>query len=210
MPVRVLASVLLILLVAVSGHAQVTVIGHLSSGPDAVTIDSAQFVYGGQDTWFMTPGWHAEPASTDTFEFPLFAGFPTRVQLSADIGGRRVFQVFKDIAHQTWYQFEPPYELTKAMFDDLSGIEEVKPGPVRAHLVVSPNLVRDVATISTSGTGCLEIVDAVGNTVRSLPAAATVRWSADDNRGKPLPEGIYFCRLTVGQTATVRKLTLAR
>jgi len=56
----------------------------------------------------------------------------------------------------------------------------------------------------------LELVDAAGNTVRTFPAAASVRWAADDDAGRALPEGIYFCRLTAGQTAIVHKLILAR
>jgi len=53
-------------------------------------------------------------------------------------------------------------------------------------------------------------VDAAGNAVRTIPAAATVRWAADDDAGRALPAGVYFCRLTAGPTATVRKLTLTR
>jgi hypothetical protein len=37
-----------------------------------------------------------------------------------------------------------------------------------------------------------------------------VRWAADNAAGRALPEGIYFCRLTAGQTAIVRKLIISR
>lgn len=211
MSLKLLAPVLIVLaLLPVTGYAEVTVVGYLAAGPDAVTIDSAELIFGGQDTWFVTPGWHAEPASTDTFMFPPSAGFPTQIQLSADFGGKQFLQTFKQPEHLTWYQFETPYELTKAMFDDLSGVEETRPAPARPFLLVSPNVVHDAAVIRTSGTGYVEVVDAAGNTVRSLPAATTVRWAADDDNGRSLPEGIYFCRLSSGNTTIVHKLLLIR
>ena len=211
MSLKLFTPVLLVLtLLSVTGHAQVVVVGYLTAGPDPVTIDSARFQYSPEDTWFLTPGWHSEPLTTDTFEFPLFAGFPTTIWLAADFSGKPVIQKLTQPVRQEWYAFDPPYEATRAMFDDPTGIAEARGIPVRPYLAVSPNVIRDAAVIRTSGTGYLEIVDAAGNTVRTLPAATTVRWTMDDNNGRVLPEGIYFCRLTAGRTAIVRKLILSR
>jgi len=208
---KLFVSVLLVLaLLPAAGSGQVTVVGFLSTGPDPVTIDSACLQYGSDSTWFATPGWHAEPTATDTYQFAPYAGFPTRIQLAADFSGTKTLQILKSPAHLTWYPFDPPRDLTKAMFDDLSGIEDGRRGPARLFLSVSPNVVHDAAVIRTSGTGCLEIVDAAGNTVRNLPAAATVRWMADDDNGRALPEGVYFCRLTADRTAVVNKLIISR
>jgi len=209
MSVKLLTPILFVLaLLPVTGRAQVAVVGYLKAGSDPVTVDSAYFEYGGDSAWFVTSGWHAEPTTTDTFQFPSFAGFPTNIQLAADFSGKKVLQVFKQPNHLTWYPFDPPYDLTKAMFDDQSCIEEARHDRARPYLAVSPNVVRDAAVIRTSGTGFLEVVDAAGNTVRTLPAPAAVRWAMDDDNGRVLPEGIYFCRLTAGRTAIVRKLIL--
>ena len=211
MSIKLLTSVLFILaLLPVTGRAQLVVTGYLKAANDPVTVDSARFQYSPEDTWFLTPGWHSEPLTTDTFQFPSFAGFPTTVWLAADFSGKPVIQKISQPVRLEWYAFDPPYDATRAMFDDLTGIEEGPHIPARPYLAVSPNVVRDAAVIRTSGTGYLEIVDAAGNTVRTLPAAATVRWAMDDDNGRILPEGIYFCRLTAGQTAIVRKLIFSR
>jgi hypothetical protein len=209
--VKLLTPVLLVLaLLPVTGRAQLVVVSQLKAGPDPVTIDSAYFKYSPEDTWFLTPGWHSEPRQTDTFQFPPFAGFPTNIRLAADFSGTKVIQDFPAPVRLEWYTFSPPYEETKVMFDDLSGIEEGRYIPARLRLTVSPSVVRGAAVIRASGTGYLKVVDAAGNAVRTLPAAATVRWAADDDDGRRLPDGVYFCRLTAGQTAIVRKLILTR
>jgi hypothetical protein len=195
---------------AAPASGQIVITGFLKTGAEPVEIDSAYFQYGTQDTWFTTPDWHCDPMASDTFVFPPFANFPSDVKLAAKFNGQPLVQDFPSPSRAVWYPFWDPHDGTQAMFDAPDGIEEDRRNPTGPYLVVNPSVVSDAAVILTAGTGCLELVDAAGNTVRTIRAAARVRWTADDDGGRALPGGIYFCRLTTGQTTTVRKLILAR
>jgi len=205
-----LAAVLVLLGTTRVASGQVVVAGYLRTGIEPVEIDSAYLEYLSDSTWFSTAGWECDTMETDTFVFPPFASFPTDVKLAAKFNGLPVVLDFPNPSSRVWLLFPDPHDQTQVMFDVQTGIEESRDNPAGLRLAVSPNVIRDAAVIRTSGTGCLEIVDAAGNTVRTFPASATVRWTADDAAGRALPEGIYFCRLTAGRTAIVRKLILAR
>ena len=202
----------LLLLAAMQPAAAQTVVvtGYLDTAVEPVDIDSAYFAYGSQNTWFLTAGWHANPEQTILFEFPPFADFPDTVWLAARFNGVPVIREIYGPERRTWYQFAPPHDQTRVMFDATSGVEENKHAPGAAYLAVLPSVVRDAAVIRSSGDGFLELVDATGNTVLSLPAAATLHWAGKDNSGRRLPEGVYFCRLVRGQQSLVRRVILAR
>jgi hypothetical protein len=202
--------VLLLLAVMQSAAAQIVATGYLETAIEPVDIDSAYFAYGGQDTWFPTTGWHANPEQTVQFEFPPFAGFPDTVRLAARFSGVPVTKEIDGPNRQAWYQFDPPHDQTHVMFDAPAGIEEGRHDPAVPYLTVSPSLVRDAAVIRSSGGGLLELVDAAGNAVRTLRAAAMVRWAGEDDSGRRLPEGVYFCRLVRGDRSFVRKVILTR
>jgi hypothetical protein len=205
-----LAAILVLLGMAAPVSGQVVITGYLQTGIEKVEIDSAYLKCPSESTWFLTAGWECDTMATDTFVFPPFSAFPAEVTLAAKFNGISVLLDFLSLQRQVWSRFPDPHDQTQVMFDAPTGIEEGRHNPSGLYLAVSPSLVRDAAVIQTSGTGFLELVDAAGNTVRTFPAAATVRWAADDATGRALPEGIYFCRLTAGQTAIVRKLILAR
>ena len=200
----------LFLLGMVAPAAGLVITGYLRTGAEPVGIDSAYFASGSTHAWFPTSGWHCDTMATDTFVFPWFASFPDTARLAAEFNGQPLVQDFLSPSRAVWYPFWDPHDQTQAMFDAPTGIEEGRRNPTGPYLVVSPSVVRNAAVILTSGTGCVELADAAGNTVRTFPAAARVRWAADDAAGRALPEGIYFCRLTAGRTAIVRKLILAR
>ena len=205
-----LAAILILLGMVRSASGNIVITGYLKTAAEPVVIDSAYFANGNQSAWFPTTGWHCDTMATDTFVFPPLVNFPDTVRLVAKFNGARLLQEFDSPVRQVWNRFPDPHDQTQAMFDAPTGIEEGRHNPAGLHLAVSPSVVRHAAVILTSGTGCVEIVDAAGNAVRTFPAAATVRWAADDDAGRALPEGIYFCRLTAGRTAIVRKLVLTR
>lgn len=83
------------------------------------------------------------------------------------------------------------------------------------RIAVFPNPVAGAARIAFSvpagaaGTATLAVFAADGRRVRTLaaggPGAREVRWAGDDDRGRPLPAGIYWVRLAAaGRVATCR------
>jgi hypothetical protein len=210
MAARLLMPMLLLLAVMPPAAAQVVVTGSLETAIEPVDVDSAFFAFGGQDTWFLTTGWHANPEQTIQFAFPPFAGFPDTIRLAARFSGTPVTKEIDGPSRQTWYRFDAPHDQTRVMFESPSAVGEGSRGPAFPYLTVSPSLVRDAAVIRSSGGGLLELADAAGNTVRTLPAAAVVLWPGEDDSGRRLPEGVYFCRLVRGEQSLVRKVILAR
>jgi len=205
-----LVAILILLGMAATASGQVVITGYLQTGAEPVEVDSVYLKCPSESTWFLTADWHCDTMATDTFVFPPFSAFPAEVTLAAKFNGVPLLLDFLSLERQVWSRFPDPHDQTQVMFDAPTGVEEGRHNPTGLRLTVSPSVVRNAAVILTSGTGCLEIVDAAGNAVRTFPASATVRWAADDATGRALPEGIYFCRLTAGQTAIVRKLILAR
>jgi hypothetical protein len=62
----------------------------------------------------------------------------------------------------------------------------------------------------------LDVFDAAGRRVRSMNLAdapagwRTVSLAGDDDRGRPLASGVYFCRVTAGGETATRKIVIAR
>lgn len=67
-----------------------------------------------------------------------------------------------------------------------------------------------------TGTVSLTILDVRGRQVRRLareqlvPGEHTISWEGRDDRGREVPDGVYFCRLVVGGTSATRKLLRLR
>jgi len=96
-------------------------------------------------------------------------------------------------------------------------IEESK--PVVERLAVSPSVVTGQMAVRLQPVGTarpvVEIHDAVGNVVRSLDCtagtsgAATATWNREDDHGRLVPEGVYFCRYAGADVIAVRKVLVA-
>jgi flagellar hook assembly protein FlgD len=62
----------------------------------------------------------------------------------------------------------------------------------------------------------VHVLDASGRVVRDLftghQSAGTYEmgWNTDDNSGQPVPNGVYFARITVGGETQVREVTVLR
>ncbi|MGQ9730767.1 MAG: right-handed parallel beta-helix repeat-containing protein [Candidatus Zipacnadales bacterium] len=84
------------------------------------------------------------------------------------------------------------------------GLLEVYPNPSRGRSTI-------LYTVSTPGLAELKVFDVRGRQVAQLasePVAAGT-WSVIWDSGR-LPAGVYFCRLTMGQTCAVREVLLLR
>jgi hypothetical protein len=83
-----------------------------------------------------------------------------------------------------------------------------------------PNPARSQVRISyapaAGGTADISVYDVNGRLVRSFgsgsagPAPGHATWNLDDDCGRPVARGVYFCRLTAGGTILNRKLVVQR
>jgi hypothetical protein len=204
------------------GHAQIDFHGTLNPNGHATWVDTAIVSVPPAVDTFLTPGWGSDSTAYDTFDFPDIPDWPTLVELRARVGGLPTQQMFPIPQNGAWYSFTgvppPPPKVTFWSLTHGIGADAGSAAP-RPELRVSPSVLVDRATIQAlvagRGPARLEIADAVGNRVRAFstddPCRVITRvWRGDDDAGRSLPEGVYFCRLAVGGTTAVRKVLLAR
>jgi alkaline phosphatase len=101
------------------------------------------------------------------------------------------------------------------------GVAETTPlRPAQKLLSVSPNPSGRLTQISyelpISGPTSLKIYDASGRVVRILvdewkpEGSYRLSWDGVDERGNPLPSGVYFCHLKIGERDSARKVIRLR
>jgi hypothetical protein len=213
-------AVVLVSLVAFGiGHAQVNFHGVLNPNARSVWVDTVIITVPPTPETIITTGWGSDSVAFDTFDFPSLTVWPVMVELHARIDTLYTVQTFPAPQNGTWYVFlHMPPPQPKVMFYEPTGVEEPGTGIAsRPRLSVSPSVLTDQVTIQAqvAGRGAvrLEVVDAAGNRVRSFSTSGrtvTMVWHGDDDAGHSLPEGIYFCRLAVGEATSVAKVLLAR
>jgi hypothetical protein len=204
-------AVVVVSLVAVGVvNAQIPFHGVINSNGYSVDVSSAIVVIPpGHDTIF-TPGWGTE-GSMDTFDFPDITRWPDSVVLIGTIDGTPNISHFPAPVEETWYRFEwgtPTAPM--AMFFSQTGVEESRSavGPGQ-RLSVSPTVVTAKMTVRVQATGnpTVDVLDAVGNLVRTLDCTDGVAtWSREDGLGRLVPEGVYFCRYSTSDAVAVRKV----
>ena len=179
-------------------------------------VDSVNLV--SPDMTFLTPGWGTHPPM-DTYHFYGVTAWPETVVLHGIIS---TFPFHKSIGHPkpgTWYPMGMGTGPYVTFYGDY-GVEESKPAVERLpRLTVSPSVVTGQMTVKLQpvGTGrpVVEIHDAVGTMVRSLDCtagtdgAAAATWNREDDFGRPVPEGVYFCRYAASGVVVVRKVLVA-
>ena len=221
-------SALLVLVAALAPVAQasVQVTGVLSTGSHAVVVDTVVlWDVGGGMSVFTSPvlDWQGDSMTVDTFVFPPVAFAPLQADMWVTVDSSPSFFSIPGLQQDTWYVIPgtPTEAQVKFTWQDISGVDEHgRPGLGRAGLTVSPSVVGAGATIRANrvaGTSCVfEIYDVAGNRVRTLrtqassSGAASATWAGEDDRGRRLPEGIYYCCLDDAANPSVRKLVLTR
>jgi hypothetical protein len=193
--------------------------------PFPLNIDSAYLIRAQESFAYPTPGWGVHWGHlSDTFYFP---GYPYswawRVWLKGTADSLPFRAVIDGPENSRWYYLpilhpHPPYVMF-ADFED-PGVEE--PGGAVAPLqclTVSPSVVTGLTTVRLQpvGTGrpVVQMHDAVGNVVRSLDCTAgadgiaSATWNREDDRGRLVPQGIYFCRYAAADAIAARKILVA-
>lgn len=87
---------------------------------------------------------------------------------------------------------------------------------ITAKLLVYPNPFKNAISIrfqipSTKSQTSLKIYDAMGRLIRqwdyeTMRQGDKIIWSGDDDSGRKLPPGVYFCRLETGETTVTQKV----
>jgi len=210
-----LVIVLVSLLAFGVANAEIEFAGVIDPKTMVTRIDSVELMP--QDTTFYTPGWGSTPV--DTFIFIGVTAWPESLRLHGTINGFPTHRMFSYPKPDTWYNIDM-VGMTWVMFYGDYGIEESKPAIMRQpHLTVTPSVVTGQMTVRLQpfGTGrpVVQIHDAVGNLVRSLGCAAgtdddaTATWNREDESGRLVPEGVYFCRYAASDVIAVRKVLVA-
>jgi hypothetical protein len=214
-----LAVVLLSLVAFGIGNAQVPFSGVINPNTNLVMVDTAILNVLTDTLVYPTPGWIASGTQLDTFPFPDLASWPSKVTLIGTVMGMPNLSEFQAPQPDTWYRFSggsPVGPLAK-FISPHTGIEESRSAfePLQ-RLTVSPSVVTGQAAVRLQpvGTGrqVVDIHDAVGNVIRSLECAAgadgfaTATWNREDESGRLVPEGVYFCRYAASGVVAVRKV----
>ncbi|MGQ9678513.1 MAG: hypothetical protein ACUVUD_04455 [bacterium] len=141
--------------------AQWRITGYITTETEPVQVDSVSFLYGSNETWFLTPGWEANPGETTEFRFPEFAGWPAVIKYSTSVAGMPVYDSIYRPVSDSWYSFPPPQDMIKIMFHGQTGIEENSPMLIPGSAMLT-NLLTDPRRV---------ILNSSGMVVRSLPLA---------------------------------------
>ncbi|MEO0079747.1 MAG: FlgD immunoglobulin-like domain containing protein [candidate division WOR-3 bacterium] len=204
----VVAVALALLWAAALGQMDIT--GVLEAGPEPLQIDSVFMRWSSGSQVFPTPDWSAEPMMQDSFNFTFVPGWPGLIRLWGQATGRPLELSIMLPVQDSWYPFPPPDDQAKVLFHPVVGIQEQR-SENQPVLSVVPSLIAGSARFLVSTAGEIVIVDAAGNPVRqlSLQAGVPLVWDGTDDFGRPLPEGVYFCRVQ-GTDKGVEKLVLVR
>jgi hypothetical protein len=180
---------------------------------DSVSLESPHMT-------ILTPGWGEHP-SPDTFVFAGVTAWPETLVLHGIVSSLPLHWTIVHPEPDRWYpigfSLNPPYLW---LYGTGYGVEESRPlvAPT-PRLAVSPSVVTGQMSVRLQpvGTGrpVVEIYDATGNVVRSLDCTAgtddvaTATWNREDDHGRLVPEGIYFCRYAASDVIAVRKVLVA-
>jgi hypothetical protein len=181
-------------------------------------IDSVEFAQ--PDTTFLTWGWGSH-TPYDTFRFTgVPSGLPASITLHGTVNSFPVHNTINHPQPDSWYRISFLVVTSMVGFGVHPSVVEAKPEDAPpTSLAVSPSVVTEQMTVrlQTVGTGrqLVEIHDAMGNVVRSLDCtagadgAATATWNREDEFGRLVPVGVYFCRYAGTDVIAVRKVLVA-
>jgi len=160
----------------------------------SVTVDSTRFLMpGGGEITYPTDGWYAAPSALDTFVFPDLPDWPQLIMSFAWIGTLPVIQPIMEPVSDSWYPFQPPFEQAKQMFHGVLGVQEM-PGPFETQPVTSLSGILTNQMLHNLARECqIEIINPLGQVVRSFPLAP----------------GVYFLRF-VNTPSELKRLTIVK
>jgi len=201
------------------GVANAEIMFHGIFRPLSYLVEMDSVVLTSPDMTFLTPGWGSH-TPLDTHHFTGVTAWPASITLHGAINGFPADIPISNPLPDTWYELPVGLVKPSVFFWQGAGVEESKPGVESVpRLAVSPSVVTGQMTVRLRpvGTGrrVVEIHDAVGNVIRSLDCTAgsdgiaTATWNREDDFGRLVPEGVYFCRYAAADVIAVRKVLVA-
>jgi len=197
-------------------------VGLLSTGSHVVSVDSATVLdWRGGFTSYHTTDWRGDTGIVDTFHFlPERYDLPMVITLFLMQDDSTLLYPIPGLVFDTWYMIPGAPRQAKVLIGWWTGLEEnLRPLLGRTDLTVSPSIVTEqmTARLQPGGTGrpVVEIHDAAGNVVRSLDCTAgaggfaSATWNREDESGRLVPKGVYFCRYAEADVIAVRKVLVA-
>ncbi|MEO0079116.1 MAG: hypothetical protein ABIK44_00340 [candidate division WOR-3 bacterium] len=195
--------------------AALDITGVSFSGSYQVAIDSALLETDFGVFMYQTPGWGGDTMALDTFLFSDVASWlrSVKVFMLVDSVPYRL-----DITHpmpDSWYYLAmvPPVS-PGVKFIPPPGLEGCAGGGLGLRSVATVAQDRVVFELAGSGSGLLEIFDAAGKPVCAIPISGSgtsrLVWHGDDSQGRPVPVGLYFCRLLSRAGSAVTRVVLIR
>ena len=211
-------AVVLISLVA-CGVANAQIQFHAVVNPKTIVTSVDSVILTSPDMTFLTPGWGGH-LPLDSHDFAGVSAWPESIVLHGKGGMFAFHQLITHPDTTTWYTlgFGTNTPLVKFYGDWVPpGVEESRSVAERRQcLAVSPSVVTGQMTVRLQPVGAgrpvVEIHDAAGNVIRSLSCTAgasgtaTATWNREDDFGRLVPEGVYFCRYAAAGAAAVRKV----
>ena len=200
------------------GNAAISFYGVVNPNTKNVQVQTAIVYVSPTVDTVTTTGWGGTTQDT-FFNFPNYANWPDSVELMSTVSGMPNISMFASPVANAWYDFTyGGVTKPKALFyEGVSNVQE--PRSAIDHLQrlsVSPSVVTGQMTVRLQpvGTGrpVVDIHDAVGNVIRSLGCTAgtngvaTATWNREDEFGRLVPEGVYFCRYAASGVVAVRKV----
>jgi hypothetical protein len=181
-------------------------------------VDSVKLV--SPDMTFPTPGWGSR-TPLDSHDFTDVTAWPMSIILHGIIDGAPFSKSIYPPQLDIWYYLRLSLPSSKVMFWRDPGVEESKPAAAPLpRLAVNPSVVTGQMTVRLQPVGTrmpvVQIHDALGNVVRSLGCTAgtdgvtTATWNREDESGRLVPEGVYFCRYAGADVIAVCKVLVAR
>ena len=212
---------LVVVLVSLSAfgvaNAQFTFHAVLDPMTTVTRVDSVKLT--SPDMTFLTPGWGSD-TPLDSHDFTGVTAWPMSIRLFGTINGSPFGKSIYPPLTETWYFLSYSVPSSRVMFWRDPGVEESKPAVAPLpRLAVSPSVVTGQMMVRLQAVGTsrpvVEIHDAVGNVIRSLSCtagaggAATATWNREDEFGRLVPKGVYFCRYAEADVIAVRKVLVA-
>jgi hypothetical protein len=185
-------------------------------------------VYAWETNGTTLPGFPLTDPTYTIYSSPLLADLDLDGHLELLLGCNDTRIYCWDLGPDTYNPEGLPWPKWRCHPDNDATVPAVDPAAVQTiisdgpALQVWPNPLRESACIvfrlDSDEPVDLSIVDALGRRVRNLEPAATetagvihsISWNGRDDRGQPLPRGVYFIRLLAGQSLRTARVLVLR